>query len=101
MSVPWFRSILSRVVFLHVLAIAVTAVITPLVLLWMLSAETDNLHRRLMTDEVMRMSRRLGEGPGTHHDDNRKRKGANDEFHASDAIRLITRSESHFKERNG
>jgi len=63
MTVPWFRSILSRVVLLHVLAIAITAVVTPLVLLWMLSAETNNLHQRLMTDEVMRVSRRLSEGP--------------------------------------
>lgn len=63
MTIPWFRSILSRIVFLHVLAIAITAVVTPLVLLWLLNVETANLHRRLMTEEATRIARRLSEGP--------------------------------------
>ena len=39
-----FNSMMSRVIFLHVLAIVVAAIVMPLVLYWQLSAAVERLH---------------------------------------------------------
>jgi signal transduction histidine kinase len=49
---PRLPSILSRVVLLHVVAIATTAIVLPLILFWLLSSETSALHERAMSDQA-------------------------------------------------
>ena len=43
-----FRSLLSRIVLLHIVAVAIAAVFLPLVLFWLLTSEIDHLHRESM-----------------------------------------------------
>ncbi len=42
---PTFGSLIWRIVFLHILAVAVVAIFLPLVLFWLLNSEIDQLHR--------------------------------------------------------
>lgn len=58
-----FKSIASRIVFLHVVAIALTAVFMPLVLFWLLSQETKSLHQRAMFDQAVAITRHLTMNP--------------------------------------
>ena len=51
-----FSSTASRIVFLHIIAVALTAVFMPLVLFWLLSQETGSLHQRA-TEEPGKHSR--------------------------------------------
>jgi signal transduction histidine kinase len=53
------RSTASRIVFLHIIAIALTAIFLPLVLFWLLTRETNVLHERAMTDQANAISRYL------------------------------------------
>lgn len=46
-----FRSLTSRIVFLHIVAVAVAAIFMPLVLLWLLNSEIDQLHHNAMRDQ--------------------------------------------------
>lgn len=41
-----------RIVFLHVVAIALTAILMPMVLFWLLNQETGSLHRRSMAEQA-------------------------------------------------
>jgi signal transduction histidine kinase len=63
MKVPHFPSIISRVVFLHVIAIATIAVFMPVILFWLLDAETTNLHQHDMSDLAAQMARHLSANP--------------------------------------
>lgn len=56
---PSFKSTASRIVFLHIVAVALTAIFMPLVLLWLLTEETDALHRRAMIEQATTVSRYL------------------------------------------
>jgi signal transduction histidine kinase len=53
------KSTASRIVFLHVVAIALTAIFMPLVLFWLLIRETNLLHQRAMTDQANAIARYL------------------------------------------
>jgi signal transduction histidine kinase len=54
-----FSSTASRIVFLHVVAVALTAIFMPLVLFWLLDEETNALHQRAMTDQATTIARYL------------------------------------------
>ncbi|SDH82732.1 MULTISPECIES: sensor histidine kinase [Bradyrhizobium] len=56
---PSFKSTTSRIVFLHIVAIALTAIFMPLVLFWLLTEETNALHQRAMIDQAATVSRYL------------------------------------------
>jgi signal transduction histidine kinase len=47
-----FKSLTSRVVFLHIVAVAVVAIFLPLVLFWLLTSEVNQLHRDAMRDQA-------------------------------------------------
>ena len=55
---PRFKSLTSRVVLLHIVAVAVVAIFLPLVLFWLLTSEVNHLHRDAMRDQA----EVLGEG---------------------------------------
>jgi signal transduction histidine kinase len=59
-----FNSTASRIVFLHIIAVALTAVFMPLVLFWLLSQETGSLHQRAMEDQASTVARFLSISPG-------------------------------------
>ncbi|MDP2330493.1 MAG: ATP-binding protein [Reyranella sp.] len=48
-----FRSIISRVVALHVVAIGVTSVVIPLALYWLLNQAANNLHRETLRGQAV------------------------------------------------
>ena len=54
-----FRSTASRILFLHIIAIALTAVFMPLVLFWLLNRETASLHQRAMEEQASAVARAL------------------------------------------
>jgi signal transduction histidine kinase len=54
-----FRSLTSRIVFLHIVAVAVAAVFLPLVLFWLLNSEINQLHRQSMRDQAAALGEQL------------------------------------------
>lgn len=58
-----FTSLTSRIVFLHIVAVAVAAIFLPLVLLWLLNSEIDNLHRVAMRDQAEALAQGLAVSP--------------------------------------
>jgi signal transduction histidine kinase len=54
-----FRSTASRIVFLHVVAVVLTAIFMPLVLFWLLDKETNALHQRAMTEQAITIAHYL------------------------------------------
>jgi signal transduction histidine kinase len=60
---PKLRSTTSRIVVLHIIAVALTAVFMPLVLFWLLNRETDSLHQRAMEEQVKTLARVLSVSP--------------------------------------
>ena len=54
-----FRSLLSRIVLLHIVAVAIAAVFLPLVLFWLLTSEIDHLHRESMQEQADALGDRL------------------------------------------
>lgn len=54
-----FKSTASRIVFLHIVAVSLTAVFMPLVLFWLLNQETRSLHQRAMSDQAIAIQRHL------------------------------------------
>jgi signal transduction histidine kinase len=58
-----FSSTASRIVFLHVVAVVLTAIFMPLVLFWLLDEETTALHQRAMTDQATTFTRYLSVTP--------------------------------------
>ena len=53
----------SRIVFLHIIAVALTAVFMPLVLFWLLGQETRSLHQRAMEEQASTIARFLSVSP--------------------------------------
>ena len=47
-----FKSLFSRIVFLHVVAVAITSVLMSVALSWLLSYATDNIHDKAMRDQA-------------------------------------------------
>ncbi len=58
-----FNSTASRIVFLHIIAVALTAVFMPLVLFWLLNQETGSLHQRAMEEQASTIARLLSVSP--------------------------------------
>lgn len=56
---PTFRSLIWRIVFLHILAVAVVAIFLPLVLFWLLNSEIDQLHRGAMRAQAEVLAERI------------------------------------------
>ena len=54
-----FKSIISRVVILHVIAVAVTSVLMSVALSWLLSAATNNIHNEAMEEQAVALARHL------------------------------------------
>jgi hypothetical protein len=51
--VPRFQSIISRIVFLHVVAVVITSVLMSVALSWLLSYATDNIHDKAMQEQAV------------------------------------------------
>jgi len=56
---PRFRSIMLRIVFLHAIALLVTAILLPLALYWSLSANVQRLQQGAMQEQAARIARYL------------------------------------------
>ena len=54
-----FKSILSRIVILHVIAVAITSVLMSLALSWLLSLATNNIHNEAMQEQAMSLAAHL------------------------------------------
>ena len=54
-----FKSLMSRIVLLHIIAITLTAVCMPLILFWLLDTEIQNLHHVEMREQAEAVGRRL------------------------------------------
>jgi signal transduction histidine kinase len=59
-----FRSIISRILWLHVLVVVCASIALPLTLYLLLAAETNNLHRRAMREQADYIIHRLSYGDG-------------------------------------
>lgn len=60
---PAFKSLISRIVFMHIVAVAVVAIFLPLVLLWLLNSEIDQLHRAAMRAQAETLAERIAVQP--------------------------------------
>ncbi|SIO66648.1 Signal transduction histidine kinase [Bradyrhizobium erythrophlei] len=58
-----FKSLTSRIVLLHIVAVAVAAILLPLILLWLLNSEVNHLHRDAMRDQAEALGERLAVKP--------------------------------------
>ena len=58
-----FRSIMSRIMFLHVVAVVVTAIFMPAVLYWFLSSDVENLQQRAMREQASSLAAHLVSRP--------------------------------------
>lgn len=56
---PTFKSLIWRIVFLHILAVAVVAILLPLVLFWLLNSEIGQLHRDAMRAQAEVLAERI------------------------------------------
>jgi signal transduction histidine kinase len=56
---PAFKSLIWRIVFLHIVAVAVVAIFLPLVLFWLLNSEIDQLHRDAMRAQAEVLAERI------------------------------------------
>ncbi|MCP3368425.1 sensor histidine kinase [Bradyrhizobium cajani] len=56
---PTFRSLIWRIVFLHIVAVAMVAIFLPLVLFWLLNSEIDQLHRDAMRAQAEVLAERI------------------------------------------
>lgn len=56
---PTFKSLIWRIVFLHIVAVAMVAIVLPLVLFWLLNSEIDHLHRDAMRAQAEVLAERI------------------------------------------
>lgn len=56
---PRFKSIISRIVILHVVAVAVTSVLMSFALSWLLSYATNNIHNQAMKEQAVAVGEHL------------------------------------------
>ena len=54
-----FQSILSRIVILHVVAVAITSILMSLALSWLLDYSADNIHDKAMQEQAQRLASHL------------------------------------------
>jgi signal transduction histidine kinase len=59
-----FKSLTSRIVFLHIVAVAMTAIFMPLILFWLLNSEINELHRTAMREQADELAGDLVAAPG-------------------------------------
>jgi len=57
-----FQSIITRIVFLHVVAVVITSILMSLALSWLLSYATDNIHNKAMRDQAATVGEHLSVG---------------------------------------
>jgi signal transduction histidine kinase len=57
------KSLTSRIVLLHIVAVAIAAIFLPMVLLWLLNSEINNLHREAMRDQAEALGEKLAVMP--------------------------------------
>ena len=57
-----FKSITSRIVILHVVAVAITSVLMSLALSWLLSYATNNIHNKAMKDQALSVAEHISVG---------------------------------------
>ena len=55
----WLKSIFSRIIFLHVIAVVVTAIFMPLVLYWFVRSAANDLHDQAMREQAELVARHL------------------------------------------
>ena len=58
-----FKSILSRIVVLHVIAVAITSVLMSVALSWLLTVAANNIHNEAMEGQAQAIARQLSKGP--------------------------------------
>src|SRR5258708_31223561 len=58
-SVIRFDSIISRIVILHVIAVAITSVLMSVALSWLLSVATNNIHNDAMEEQAVSLAAHL------------------------------------------
>src|SRR5579872_3136207 len=58
-SVIRFESIISRIVILHVIAVAITSVLMSVALSWLLSVATNNIHNEAMEEQAVSLAEHL------------------------------------------
>ena len=58
-----FKSILSRIVILHVVAVVITSVFMSLALSWLLSYATNNIHNEAMQEQAVTVGEHLSAEP--------------------------------------
>jgi signal transduction histidine kinase len=61
-----FKSIISRIVILHVVVVVITSVLMSVALSWLLSYATDNIHNKAMQEQAISVGEHLGTGPDGH-----------------------------------
>jgi len=54
-----FKSIISRIVILHVIAVAITSVLMSVALSWLLNTATNNIHKEAMEDQAASLAQHL------------------------------------------
>lgn len=54
-----FKSIIGRIIFLHVIAVGIICILMPLLLYWLLARETDSLHRVSLREHADMLARNL------------------------------------------
>jgi signal transduction histidine kinase len=57
-----FKSIISRIVFLHVVAVAITSILMSLALSWLLNYATNNIHNQAMQEQAVTVGEHLSVG---------------------------------------
>ena len=57
-----FKSIISRIVILHVVAVVITSILMSLALSWLLSYATNNIHNKAMQEQAVSVSEHLSTG---------------------------------------
>lgn len=60
---PTFKSLIWRLVFMHIVAVAMVAIVLPLVLFWLLNSEVDQLHREGMRAQAEVLAERIVAAP--------------------------------------
>lgn len=60
---PRFHSIMMRIIFLHAVALLVTAILLPLALYWSLDADVERLQQGAMREQAVRLARYLKVSP--------------------------------------
>jgi signal transduction histidine kinase len=59
-----FKSIISRIVILHVVAVVITSILMSVALSWLLSYATDKIHDKAMQEQAVSVAEYLTEGAG-------------------------------------